>query len=168
MSSNKVFIIAEAGVNHNGSIDVAKKLIDVASSSGADAVKFQTFKAENLATKNAKKANYQMETTNNKESQFNMLKKFELDIEAHKKLISYCNKKSIMFLSSPFDQDSIKLLDNLGLATFKIPSGEIINLPYLRHIGKLNKKIILSTGMANINEIKDALDVLIQAGTKKK
>ncbi len=167
MSSNKVFIIAEAGVNHNGSIDVAKKLIDVASASGADAVKFQTFKAENLATKNAKKANYQMETTNNKESQFNMLKKFELDIEAHKKLISYCNKKSIMFLSSPFDQDSIKLLDNLGLATFKIPSGEIINLPYLRHIGKLNKKIILSTGMANINEIKDALDVLIQAGTKK-
>jgi len=167
LSSNKVFIIAEAGVNHNGSIDVAKKLIDVASASGADAVKFQTFKAENLATKNAKKANYQMETTNNKESQFNMLKKFELDIEAHKKLISYCNKKSIMFLSSPFDQDSIKLLDNLGLATFKIPSGEIINLPYLRHIGKLNKKIILSTGMANINEIKDALDVLIQAGTKK-
>ena len=163
-----VFIIAEAGVNHNGSIDVAKKLIDVASTSGADAVKFQTFKAENLATKNARKANYQMETTNNKESQFNMLKKFELDIEAHKKLISYCDKKSIMFLSSPFDQDSVKLLDNLGLATFKIPSGEIINLPYLRHIGKLNKKIILSTGMANINEIKDALDALIQAGTKKK
>ena len=167
LSSNKVFIIAEAGVNHNGSIDVAKKLIDVASASGADAVKFQTFKAENLATKNAKKANYQMETTNIKESQFDMLKKFELDVETHKQLISYCNKKSIMFLSSPFDQDSIKLLDNLGLATFKIPSGEIINLPYLRHIGKLNKKIILSTGMANINEIKDALDVLIQAGTKK-
>ena len=167
LSSNKVFIIAEAGVNHNGSIDLAKKLIDVASDSGADAVKFQTFKAENLATKNAKKANYQMETTNIKESQFDMLKKFELDVETHKQLISYCNKKSIMFLSSPFDQDSINLLNNLGLETFKIPSGEIINLPYLRHIGKLNKKIILSTGMANINEIKDALDVLIQAGTKK-
>ena len=167
LSSNKVFIIAEAGVNHNGSIDLAKKLIDVASDSGADAVKFQTFKAENLATKNAKKANYQMETTNIKESQFDMLKKFELDVETHKQLISYCNKKSIMFLSSPFDQDSIKLLNNLGLETFKIPSGEIINLPYLRHIGKLNKKIILSTGMANINEIKDALDILIQAGTKK-
>ena len=167
LSSNKVFIIAEAGVNHNGSIDLAKKLIDVASDSGADAVKFQTFKAENLATKNAKKANYQMETTNIKESQFDMLKKFELDVETHKQLISYCNKKSIMFLSSPFDQDSINLLNNLGLETFKIPSGEIINLPYLRHIGKLNKKIILSTGMANINEIKDALDILIQAGTKK-
>ena len=167
LSSNKVFIIAEAGVNHNGSIDLAKKLIDVASDSGADAVKFQTFKAENLATKNAKKANYQMETTNIKESQFDMLKKFELDVETHKQLISYCNKKSIIFLSSPFDQDSIKLLNNLGLETFKIPSGEIINLPYLRHIGKLNKKIILSTGMANINEIKDALDILIQAGTKK-
>ena len=167
MRSKKVFIIAEAGVNHNGSIDLAKKLIDVASESGADAVKFQTFKAENLATKNAKKANYQMETTKIKESQFDMLKKFELDAETHKQLISYCKKKSIMFLSSPFDQDSIKLLNNLGLETFKIPSGEIINLPYLRHVGKLNKKIILSTGMANINEIKDALDVLIQAGTKK-
>ena len=109
-----------------------------------------------------------METTNNKESQFSMLKKLELDIEAHKKLISYCDKKSIMFLSSPFDQDSVRLLDDLGLTTFKIPSGEITNLPYLRYIGKLNKKIILSTGMANINEIKDALEILIQAGTKKK
>ncbi len=167
MSSDKVFIIAEAGVNHNGSIDIAKKLIDVASASGANAVKFQTFKAENLAAKNAEKANYQMETTNNKESQFCMLKKLELDIEAHKKLISYCDKKSIMFLSSPFDQDSVRLLDDLGLTTFKIPSGEITNLPYLRYIGKLNKKIILSTGMANINEIKDALEILIQAGTKK-
>ena len=151
LSSNKVFIIAEAGVNHNGSIDLAKKLIDVASDSGADAVKFQTFKAENLATKNAKKANYQMETTNIKESQFDMLKKFELDVETHKQLISYCNKKSIMFLSSPFDQDSINLLNNLGLETFKIPSGEIINLPYLRHIGKLNKKIILQFCTPTLN-----------------
>ena len=167
MKSKKVFIIAEAGVNHNGSIDLAKKLIDVASDSGADAVKFQTFKAENLATKNAKKANYQMETTNIKESQFGMLKKFELDVKTHKELIAYCNKKSIIFLSSPFDQESIDLLNNLDLDTLKIPSGEIINLPYLRHIGRLNKKIILSTGMANIDEIKGALDILTKAGTKK-
>ena len=156
LKNNKVFIIAEAGVNHNGSIKLAKKLIDVASDAGADAVKFQTFKAENLATKKAKKANYQMATTNLKESQFDMLKKFEIDVETHKKLISYCKKKCIKFLSSPFDQDSVKLLNNLGLDMFKIPSGEIINLPYLRQIGRLNKKIILSTGMANINEIKEA------------
>ena len=112
MNLKKVFIIAEAGVNHNGSIELAEKLIDVASDAGANAVKFQTFKAENLATKNAKKANYQMETTNVKESQFDMLKKFELDVETHKKLISYCNKKSIIFLSSPFDHESIELLIN--------------------------------------------------------
>ena len=167
LKNNKVFIIAEAGVNHNGSIKLAKKLIDVASDAGADAVKFQTFKAENLATKKAKKANYQMATTNLKESQFDMLKKFEIDVETHKKLISYCKKKCIKFLSSPFDQDSIKLLHNLSLDMFKIPSGEIINLPYLRQIGRLNKKIILSTGMANINEINDALNVLIRSGTKK-
>ncbi|ARJ49823.1 N-acetylneuraminate synthase [Candidatus Pelagibacter sp. RS40] len=167
MNHKKVFIIAEAGVNHNGSIELAKKLIDVASESGADAVKFQTFKAENLATKNAKKANYQMETTDLRESQFQMLKKFEINFKMHKQLISYCNKKSIMFLSSPFDIDSISLLNDLGLNTLKIPSGEIINLPYLRCIGKLKKKIILSTGMANLDEIKNALDILIRSGTKK-
>ncbi len=163
----KVFIIAEAGVNHNGSIDIAKKLIDVASEAGADAVKFQTFRAENLVTKKAKKANYQVETTDSNESQFNMLKKFELDLEKHKQLISHCNQKQIIFLSSPFDIESTKLLYSLGLKTFKIPSGEITNLPYLRHIGKLNKNIIISTGMANLNEIKNALEVLINSGTKK-
>ena len=119
LNHKKVFIIAEAGVNHNGSIELAKKLIDVASESGADAVKFQTFKAENLATKNAKKANYQMETTDLRESQFQMLKKFEINFKMHKQLISYCNKKSIMFLSSPFDIDSISLLNDLGLNTLK-------------------------------------------------
>ena len=163
----KVFIIAEAGVNHNGSIDLAKKLIDVASNAGADAVKFQTFKAKNLVTKNAKKAIYQKDTTNIKESQFNMLKKLELNIEAHKELILYCNSKKIIFLSSPFDHESIELLNDLGLEILKIPSGEITNLPYLRHIGKLNKKIILSTGMSNIDEVKSALNILINSGTKK-
>jgi N,N'-diacetyllegionaminate synthase len=163
----KVFIIAEAGVNHNGSIELAKKLIDVASISGADAVKFQTFKAEKLVSKNAQKADYQKQTTEKAESQFDMIKKLELDLDTHKELISYCKTKNIMFLSTPFDHDSIELLNDLGLEIFKIPSGEITNLPYLRHIGKLNKKVILSTGMADIGEIEDALDVLINAGTKK-
>jgi N,N'-diacetyllegionaminate synthase len=162
-----VFIIAEAGVNHNGSLDLAKKLIDVASSAGADAVKFQTFKATNLATKRSQKAAYQKETTNKEETQFEMLKKFELDKKAHEELISYCEDKKIIFLSSPFDIESINLLNDLGLKIFKIPSGEITNLPYLQHIGKLNKKIILSTGMSNMDEIKSALDILINSGTKK-
>ena len=164
----KVFIIAEAGVNHNGSIELAKKLIDVAVDSGVDAVKFQTFKAVNLVCKNAQKADYQKENMDDgDDSQFNMLKKLELDMDTHKELISYCNSKNIMFLSTPFDHDSIELLNDLGLEIFKIPSGEITNLPYLRHIGKLNKKVILSTGMADIGEIEDALDVLIDAGTQK-
>ena len=167
MNFNKVFIIAEAGVNHNGSIDIAKKLIDAAVASGADAVKFQTFKAENLATKYAKKANYQKNLTNQKESQFDMLKKLELSKEMHTELINYSKIKDIKFLSSPFDFESIELLKDLGLKIFKIPSGEITNLPYLRHIGKLNKKIILSTGMSNIDEVKTALDILINSGTKK-
>lgn len=165
---NRVFIIAEAGVNHNGSIELAKKLIDAAVEAKADAVKFQTFKATNLVSKNAQKADYQKKNMNDKDdSQFNMLKKLELDVDTHKELISYCTAKNIMFLSTPFDHDSIELLDDLGLQIFKIPSGEITNLPYLRHIGKLNKKVVLSTGMADIGEIEDALDVLITAGTKK-
>lgn len=163
-----VFIIAEAGVNHNGSIELAKKLIDVAVEAGADAVKFQTFKTENLVSKNAKKAEYQKKTTDAKESQFDMIKKLELDMPTHKELIGYCNSQNIMFLSTPFDLDSIDLLSDLGLEIFKIASGEITNLPYLRKIGQLNKKVILSTGMSDIGEIEDALDVLVQAGTHKK
>ena len=162
-----VFIIAEAGVNHNGSIDLAKKLIDIASDAGADAVKFQTFKAENLLTEYAQKAEYQKMTTYSKESQFEMIKKLELDTEMHQILISYCLSRNIMFLSSPFDMDSIKLLNDLSLEIFKIPSGEITNLPYLRQIGKLNKKVILSTGMSDIDDIRIALSILIKAGTKK-
>ena len=162
-----VFIIAEAGVNHNGSVDLAKKLIDVAVDSGADAVKFQTFKAESLVSKNADKANYQKQTTNESESQFEMIKKLELNIDAHKKLIKYCNDNNILFMSSPFDHDSIDLLDELGLKIFKIPSGEITNLPYLRHIGLLAKQVILSTGMSTLQEVGDALTILIDSGTKK-
>ena len=162
-----VFIIAEAGVNHNGSVDLAKQLIDVASDSGANAVKFQTFKAENLVVKNTQKAEYQKQTTNASESQFNMIKRLELDVETHKELIAYCQEKNIIFLSTPFDHDSINLLNDLNLQIFKIPSGEITNLPYLRHIGKLNKEVILSTGMSNLQEVEDALTVLISAGTQK-
>ena len=162
-----VFIIAEAGVNHNGSIELAYKLIDVASASGVNAVKFQTFKAENLVSKNAQKAEYQKQTTNPSESQFNMLKKLELDTNAHKRLIDYCKKKDIIFLSTPFDHESIDLLNKLKLQIFKIPSGEITNLTYLRHIGSLNKKVILSTGMSNLKEIADALAILTDAGTQK-
>ena len=162
-----VFIIAEAGVNHNGSIKLAYKLIDVASASGVNAVKFQTFKAENLVSKNAQKAEYQKQTTNPSESQFNMLKKLELDANAHRRLIDYCDKKDIIFLSTPFDYESIELLNKLKLQIFKIPSGEITNLTYLRHIGSLNKKVILSTGMSNLKEIGDAIKILINAGTLK-
>lgn len=162
-----VFIIAEAGVNHNGSVALAKKLIDVAVNSGADAVKFQTFKADKLVSKNAEKAEYQKETTDKHESQYDMIKKLELDMQTHIKLMAYCEKKNILFLSTPFDLDSIDLLHDLGLNLFKIPSGEITNLPYLRKIGALNKKVILSTGMSDIGEIEDALDVLIDSGTKK-
>ena len=164
----KVFIIAEAGVNHNGSSDIAKELIDAAVKAGADAVKFQTFKAANLVSKTAQKADYQKQTTDVEESQFEMIQKLELDVDTHKELISYCKHKNILFLSTPFDHESIELLHKLGLEVFKIPSGEITNLPYLRHIGSLNKRVILSTGMANLGEIEAAINVIIQAGSNRK
>ena len=164
---SKVFIIAEAGVNHNGSLEVAKKLIDVASGACADAVKFQTFKAERLISRSAQKAEYQKKTTSGNESQFDMIKKLELGIDAHKELISYCKEKKITFLSTPFDLESIELLNELGVEIFKIPSGELTNLPYLRKVGSLKKKVILSTGMADLGEIEDALDVLIDSGAKR-
>ncbi len=163
----KSFIIAEAGVNHNGSIDIAKNMINEAANFGADAIKFQTFKAETLVSKFAEKAEYQKETTNKDESQYEMIKKLELDIDAHKELLDYCNKMGVKFLSSPFDLESIDLLNNLGLDIFKIPSGEITNFPYLLKIAQLGKEVILSTGMSDLGEIEDALDVLLQNGTKK-
>lgn len=163
----KVYIIAEAGVNHNGSVAIAKKLIDVASECGADAVKFQTFKTENIVSLNAQKADYQKQTTDRYESQFEMIKKLELDYNVHQDLINYANSKNIKFLSTPFDLESIELLDLLELDTFKIPSGEITNLPYLEKIGRLNKKIILSTGMSTLGEIEFALKILINNGTSR-
>ena len=164
----KVFIIAEAGVNHNGKLDLACKLVDAAMEAGADAVKFQTFKPEKVVSKFAEKAKYQKETTDAAESQLDMIKKLDLGYEAFVELKKYCDKKGIVFLSTPFDLDSIEFLDQLGLDIFKMPSGEITNLPYLRKIGSLNKQVIMSTGMANLKEVKEALDVLISCGTDKK
>ncbi|NQT23684.1 MAG: N-acetylneuraminate synthase [Candidatus Omnitrophica bacterium] len=166
--NKKVFIIAEAGVNHNGSVEIAKKMVDIAVEAGADAVKFQTFKTERVTSKFAPKAEYQKRSTDKKEYQFDMLKKLELNINAHRELISYCKKKDIIFLSSPFDLESIDLLNGLGVKIFKIPSGKITNVPYLRKIGSLRKKVIMSTGMADLKEIKDALNILIMSGTQKK
>nr|MBC8394983.1 N-acetylneuraminate synthase family protein [Deltaproteobacteria bacterium] len=159
------FIIAEAGVNHNGSLDMALEMVDAAVAAGADAVKFQTFKAERVIAASAPKACYQMETTGAGESQLEMVRKLELDETAHEKLIGYCKDKGILFLSSPFDLESIDLLVRLGMQIFKIPSGEITNLPYLRKLGALKKELIMSTGMADLGEIEDALVVLMKAGT---
>ncbi len=161
-----VFIIAEAGVNHNGDINLAKKLIDVAAKAKVDAVKFQTWKTELLVTKEAKQAQYQTENTQIEESQFDMLKKLELSYSDFSELKSYCDSKNIMFLSTPDETTSADFLVDLQ-EIFKIGSGEITNLPYLRHIGSLKKEIILSTGMANIGEIENALRILIDAGTGK-
>lgn len=156
----KVFVIAEAGVNHNGSLETAKNLIDVAVKAGCDAVKFQTFKSENLVSKSAQKANYQKETTNYEESQLQMLKNLELSQETFVELQKYCNRKEIMFLSSPFDLESIDFLNSINMPIFKIPSGEITNLPYLRKINSCKKKVILSTGMSTLKEIEEALTLL--------
>ena len=163
----RTFIIAEAGVNHNGDIYVAKRLIDAAADSGADAVKFQTFDAKSLVCHYARKAEYQTHYSGEAESQFEMLQKLQLDTRAHKELLQYCGDKGIIFLSTAFDLASIEFLQKLGLGIFKIPSGEITNLPYLRKIGGLGKKIIVSTGMADLGEIEAALHVLTDAGTRK-
>jgi N-acetylneuraminate synthase len=165
---NKVIIIAEAGVNHNGDIELAKKLIDVAVEAGVDYVKFQTFKSESLVSKFAKKATYQIENTQDAvESQLQMLKKLELSNSQHFELVQYCNNKNISFFSTAFDLESLSFLKELGLNIVKIPSGEITNLPYLRKAASLFKEVIISTGMSSMVEIEEALDVFLQAGIKK-
>jgi len=163
----KVFIIAEAGVNHNGDVKIAKKMVDIAVWAGADAVKFQTFNPEHVMSKHAPKAAYQKKTTNSAESQLDMIRKLRLGEEEHKDIMEHCKDRNIMFLSTPFDLDSVDLLERLGLDIFKIPSGEIRNLPYLRKIGALKKKVIISSGMADMGEMQKAIDVLIEAGTAK-
>ncbi|MDC1309799.1 N-acetylneuraminate synthase [Opitutales bacterium] len=163
----KTLIIAEAGVNHNGSLELAFELIDAASEAGADIVKFQTFKAENLVTKSAAKADYQLGTTDVQETQFEMIKKLELSYDMHLKLISKCKEKGIRFSSTGFDASSVDLLIELGVDFLKIPSGEITNLPYLRHVGSKGLPIILSTGMCTMQEVRNALEVLEEVGSKK-
>jgi N,N'-diacetyllegionaminate synthase len=163
----RTLIIAEAGVNHNGDINMAKKLIDIAAQAGADLVKFQTFSADRLVTQSAAKAEYQSLATNSSESQHEMLRKLELTESMHHDLISHCASQNIGFLSTGFDIESIDLLIRFGQELFKIPSGEITNLPYLQHIGKLDKKVILSTGMSNLDEIEAAINVLEASGTDR-
>ncbi|HEC1573832.1 TPA: N-acetylneuraminate synthase [Campylobacter upsaliensis] len=162
----KVLIIAEAGVNHNGDINLAKKLIEQAAEAGADVVKFQTFKANSCVSVSAKKAKYQLETTAKEESQLEMIQKLELSYESHFELMKHCKKHGIAFLSTPFDLESVEFLRGLDLPYFKIPSGEITNLPYLKAVAKCKKKVLLSTGMANLGEIEAALTILRKNGTR--
>lgn len=162
-----ITIIAEAGVNHNGDIGMAKQLIDAAAAAGADYVKFQTFNAERLVTRDAPKAPYQKRNDGESDSQFVMLRRLELSEKMHYDLLDYCKTRNIAFLSTGFDIESVSLLSSLDIPMFKIPSGEITNLPYLRHIGSLGKPIVMSTGMATLDEIGAALCVLDEAGTPR-
>ncbi len=161
----RTLIIAEAGVNHDGDLARAKKLVEVAAGAGADAVKFQTFKADRLATAAAAKARYQLDSTAPSESQHSMLKRLELTEEMHEQLLEHCARSSIEFLSSAFDIPSLEMLEALGVSRIKIPSGEITNLPYLRRVGELGKPVILSTGMAESDEIAAAIGLLEASGT---
>ena len=167
LKQNKVIIIAEAGVNHNGDIAKAKALIDKGAEAGVDFVKFQTFKAGNLVTKQAKRAAYQDKNTQDNDSQYEMLKKLELSQAVHQELIDYCAQKGVQFLSTGFDFESLEFLAGLGITIAKVPSGEITNLPYLRKVATLFPEVILSTGMATITEIKDAVKVLTDNGISK-
>lgn len=165
--TTRTLIIAEAGVNHNGDLKLAKRLIDVAAEAGADCVKFQTFRADRQVTRVAQKADYQIKTTDSTESQHEMLRRLELSAEMHRELIAHCAARNIGFLSTGFDVESVDLLRGLGQNLFKIPSGEITNLPYLRHIGQFGGDVILSTGMATLGEIEAAIEALEQAGTPR-
>lgn len=161
-----VFIIAEAGINHNGNIKLAKRMIDVAKTCGADAVKFQTFKTEEVVTRNAPKAEYQKESKPG-ESQFEMIKKLELSEQAFRKLSDYCRREKIIFLSTPFDFQSARFLYKLEMPAFKIGSGELTNIPLLLQIAKYGKPVILSTGMSNLEEIREAVRMIYSTGNKK-
>lgn len=163
----KVLIIAEAGVNHNGDLEIAKKLVAAAAVAGADIVKFQTFSADRLVTQNAQKAEYQKQTTGINDSQFIMLQRLELTKKMHEELMAECQKQNIQFLSTAFDTQSVDMLYALGINLFKIPSGEITNFPYLRHIGRNKKPVILSSGMATLEELSDAVLVLEEYGTPR-
>jgi N-acetylneuraminate synthase len=159
-----VFVIAEAGVNHNGDLKLARALIDVAVEAGADAVKFQTFQADRLVTHEAPKAEYQRRTTGDSESQFEMLRHLELSADAHRELQSYCYERGVIFLSTPFDEEAVDLLDELGVPAFKISSGDLTNSPLLEHVASKGKPVILSTGMSELSELIEAVSVLNTAG----
>lgn len=159
------FIIAEAGVNHNGDIALAKQLIDTAARSGADAIKFQTFHAENVVTRTAEKAGYQKCTTSSDESQYDMIKKLELSDDDFFSLADYADQKGIIFFSTPFDEESVDLLDEIGVSLYKIPSGEITNFPLIKKIAKKGRPVILSTGMARLGEVEDAIFCLERGGS---
>jgi N,N'-diacetyllegionaminate synthase len=159
-----VFVIAEIGVNHNGDLAMARSLIDVAVDAGADAVKFQTFQAERIATAEAPKADYQIRATGNAETQLDMLRKLELSADAHRELQAYCHDRDITFLSTPFDEQAADFLDELGVLAFKISSGDVTNSPLLRHIALKGKPVILSTGMSTIEEVIEAISVLRSSG----
>ncbi len=161
---NKVFIIAEAGVNHNGRLDLALQLVDKAKEAGADCVKFQTFITENEISRYAEKAEYQKEATGNEENEFEMVKKLELSFDQFRQIEAYCREKEILFLSTPFDLDSIDFLDGMNVFCWKIPSGEVTNLPYLMKIARTHRDIIMSTGMCEISEIEEAVHVLRKHG----
>lgn len=165
--NKKVFIIAEAGVNHNGDINIAKKLVDVAKDAGVDAIKFQTFISEKVVSINAPKAEYQNKNTSSKETQLDMVKKLELSFDEFIELNEYCKKKNIEFLSTAFDFDSIDFLSGLNMKRWKVPSGDITNLPYLIKIAKLEKPIILSTGMSTMDDIKSAISILKENGSQE-
>ncbi len=164
--SNRIFIIAEAGVNHNGSIELAKRLIDAAADAGADAVKFQTFVAEEVVSIDAPKAEYQKETTDASESQYDMIKKLELSKKDHQELIEYAKYKDIIFISTPFDERSVDLLVELEVPLIKISSGEITNHPFLKYAAKKGLPIVLSTGMSTLEEVGEAVSVIKEAGCK--
>lgn len=163
----RTFIIAEAGVNHNGKLSLAKRLIEAAKDAGADAVKFQTFQARNLVTSKAAKADYQKQTTGCSESQLAMLAKLELSEADHSELIKHCRKQKILFLSTPFDESSVDLLARLGMKIFKIPSGEITNPGFLKYIARKGKPMILSTGMSDLDEVKQAVKSIFSTGNKQ-
>jgi N,N'-diacetyllegionaminate synthase len=167
LNKDKVFIIAEAGVNHNGSIDLAKELIDAAVVAKVDAVKFQTFIAENVISKNAEKADYQKLATGKNENQLEMVKKLQLSFDQFDDLKLYCEERGIMFLSTPFDMESIDFLHTMGMGLWKVPSGEITNVLYLKKIGSFNEEVVLSTGMSTLGDIENALIILIDSGTQK-
>lgn len=160
------FIIAEAGVNHNGSLEMARQLVDVAAQAGADAIKFQTFKAEKMVAPDAPKAEYQMRNTGTAESQFEMIRRLELSPEMHQNLRAYCADKGILFMSSPFDEESADLLADLDVAVFKIPSGELTNLPFLDHVAQKGKPMIVSTGMSTLAEVSTAVATIHHANNK--